>query len=660
MATAPVRGRDRAHGTPRLTLPPPAPEDGTHVAIDVSYKYEQVAAASAEVRRRAADALAASTQLAGRHAVELLWDEVAAQEARNAVQDIVDAAERDKREARRRAAEEFEADSSEYVTFGLESANRLPKGSWTYMEVVVLGHKPFRTHVASGDACVWGEGVKLRIAKGPERKAVVSLIGERSDTGDGVTTLLGTRTVSLDDIPLGEGGPIEVVDEVSPPQAAKQEVMDELVIEVIEGQNLPAADRGGTSDPIAMVKFEGAMAQTRSLKKTVNPQWREVFVLPLAPSTSQTRTARIDVFDKNFSFVGSGLGDFLGGVDVPVTVIAGGAAVDQWLELEGEGARGRIHVRMKVKENAVEREILPQIKLLLSRQKEVMVPAERRDDVYVSVVRCEGMAAEAAKQAVLFLDQEMRRLPIREGQVDSEQYAHWEVLLEGSSLSVWLSSERVPHTAYPRVPQKRVGAEGRVPLARIERGVEAEVWVDLGEGGRVLLRMARMAKCTQRMEVVCLVKSARGLAAADRGGTSDPYAEVQVGKSLKKTTKVHGFSAAAATFHDPSQSACLLACLLEWLIDPKTSHAILKRPLPARSCPRPSTLSGTRPSPCRSRAQSRHAKTSQSTYLTTTLWARLTFWGGLVSTPRRSGSACLSRSGSPWKVARRARRSKVI
>ena len=134
----------------------------------------------------------------------------------------------------------------------------------------------------------------------------------------------------------------------------------------------------------------------------------------------------------------------------------------------------------------------------------------------------------------------MERLPLPPPPVgtDGGHYAHWDTLFEGSFIYVYLSETRVPPSVHPRVPPKIIGSGGRVPLASLKVGEPQEAWVSLGEGGRVLLRLVRMVKCTHQMEVVCLIKAAKGLEAADRGGTSDPFAEVRVGKSQKKRTKV--------------------------------------------------------------------------------------------------------------------------
>jgi hypothetical protein len=151
---------------------------------------------------------------------------------------------------------------------------------------------------------------------------------------------------------------------------------DELVIELIEAKNLPAADRGGTSDPYAIIKYNGEVVQSRVVNKTLNPQWREVFILPLAPHPGERGSIRIDVYDKDFNLFGGkkSLGDFLGGVDVPVGVEPGGSASDQWLELGGEGGKGQVNVRLKGKRGKKTGVVEPvRVEVSMSRQKQVSV-----------------------------------------------------------------------------------------------------------------------------------------------------------------------------------------------------------------------------------------------------------------------------------------------
>ncbi|KAK9477688.1 phosphatidylserine decarboxylase-domain-containing protein [Lipomyces japonicus] len=54
-----------------------------------------------------------------------------------------------------------------------------------------------------------------------------------------------------------------------------------LNVELIEANNLAAKDRGGTSDPYAVVKLDDARVSTQAISKTLNPQWNASFKIGL-------------------------------------------------------------------------------------------------------------------------------------------------------------------------------------------------------------------------------------------------------------------------------------------------------------------------------------------------------------------------------------------
>jgi Ca2+-dependent lipid-binding protein len=56
------------------------------------------------------------------------------------------------------------------------------------------------------------------------------------------------------------------------------------IVSVLAARGVKAADRGGTSDPYAIFKFESSVNKaitfkTRVRKKTLDPEWRENFVM---------------------------------------------------------------------------------------------------------------------------------------------------------------------------------------------------------------------------------------------------------------------------------------------------------------------------------------------------------------------------------------------
>ena len=108
-------------------------------------------------------------------------------------------------------------------------------------------------------------------------------------------------------------------------------VPEELLLHVIEAKGLMAADRNGTSDPFALVTFEGSSRcsrtwTTRVIEKNLHPVWDERFVLDIEETAKKLV---VDVYDDDIL----GCSDFLGRVAVPMTEIINGQVLQEWFPL---------------------------------------------------------------------------------------------------------------------------------------------------------------------------------------------------------------------------------------------------------------------------------------------------------------------------------------
>ncbi|MES1914224.1 MAG: hypothetical protein MHM6MM_006322, partial [Cercozoa sp. M6MM] len=83
-----------------------------------------------------------------------------------------------------------------------------------------------------------------------------------------------------------------------------------LHVEAINGTQLPAADRGGTSDPFLVFKIGNEKRKTSVCKKTLNPTWNETFAFE---DVNIDSTLSVTVFD--YDRVGN---DKLGAFEVPL------------------------------------------------------------------------------------------------------------------------------------------------------------------------------------------------------------------------------------------------------------------------------------------------------------------------------------------------------
>eukprot|EP00794_Sanderia_malayensis_P018024 gene18024-19829_t len=142
-----------------------------------------------------------------------------------------------------------------------------------------------------------------------------------------------------------------------------------LKVTIVKGEDLPALDPMGTSDPYCIIKFGKDVRQTNIKQKTLNPQWNETFVYEVdnipqvAFSGAASRKSkapyiiplcelmyyiRIDIWDKDKL----NRDDFMGRVIVPLTSIPDGT-VSRWYPLgrayAGGIAKGRILINFTLK-----------------------------------------------------------------------------------------------------------------------------------------------------------------------------------------------------------------------------------------------------------------------------------------------------------------------
>ena len=151
-----------------------------------------------------------------------------------------------------------------------------------------------------------------------------------------------------------------------------------LTVKVIEATGLVAADRGGYSDPYALVSFEQQRKQTKVIKKTLNPTWNETFEFEISDPAA---TLLVEIYDHDL--IGSH--DFLGSVHISVALLVVEVLWDEWHELQPRAFRddivsGRLHLQTLAakkrdgKEDSTGLECHPWIDLARFR-----LPAKRRE-----------------------------------------------------------------------------------------------------------------------------------------------------------------------------------------------------------------------------------------------------------------------------------------
>jgi tellurium resistance protein TerZ len=119
-------------------------------------------------------------------------------------------------------------------------------------------------------------------------------------------------------------------------------------IHVLGAKDLLAADFGGTSDPYVKIKdvagLAGNGAQTRVIKKTLNPTWDELFPFDFSYKLNMLR---FKVFD--YDIIGEH--DIIGKCTVPISALYDGREHDMWVPLwiKRHGTpqtKGQLHLKL--------------------------------------------------------------------------------------------------------------------------------------------------------------------------------------------------------------------------------------------------------------------------------------------------------------------------
>ena len=118
--------------------------------------------------------------------------------------------------------------------------------------------------------------------------------------------------------------------------------MGNLRVDILDGANLPAADRNGFSDPFCKFELNGKdVYKTKIQKKTLHPAWNEFFELPVSSRTAAK--FKVKVYDWDFGEKA----DFLGESDVNLEVLDPFTAKEYTYHLDGKS--GTIRLRMVFK-----------------------------------------------------------------------------------------------------------------------------------------------------------------------------------------------------------------------------------------------------------------------------------------------------------------------
>lgn len=97
----------------------------------------------------------------------------------------------------------------------------------------------------------------------------------------------------------------------------EDEVSRALFIRLIKASDVIAMDSGGTSDPFASVRYRGLESTSKTIWKTLNPVWDEVFTFRVPPNKltlDETDFVELHLFDRDVA-----LNDFIGYAKLDLT-----------------------------------------------------------------------------------------------------------------------------------------------------------------------------------------------------------------------------------------------------------------------------------------------------------------------------------------------------
>ncbi|CAG8954387.1 hypothetical protein HYFRA_00006014 [Hymenoscyphus fraxineus] len=124
--------------------------------------------------------------------------------------------------------------------------------------------------------------------------------------------------------------------------------MGKLRVDVLDGADLPSADRNGYSDPYCKFELNGKdVFKTKVQKKTLHPAWNEFFEVDIPSRTAAKFNCK--VYDWDFGEKA----DFLGGADVNLELLDPFKA--QELNLSLDGKSGSIRLRLLFRPDYVTR-----------------------------------------------------------------------------------------------------------------------------------------------------------------------------------------------------------------------------------------------------------------------------------------------------------------
>eukprot|EP01047_Picozoa_sp_COSAG01_P048939 COSAG01_NODE_4803_length_4733_cov_2.922098_2_plen_1195_part_01 len=185
---------------------------------------------------------------------------------------------------------------------------------------------------------------------------------------NGIDRARGSVRVKLEYIPALGFAPGALNKQPKP----KRDMMAMVDLTLVKGDNLPAMDDFGSSDPYCVVTVSGPVQPSQTFKtavmtQTVNPQWTHKLSIKVVDPEA---VVKIEVFDEDYT-----ADEFMGGMQIPVmTLISDTNAEEHWYRLYDEVATQQGGA-LEVVDNGQLRDLTCPLGTLFIRKEVHLVPA---------------------------------------------------------------------------------------------------------------------------------------------------------------------------------------------------------------------------------------------------------------------------------------------
>ncbi|XP_061705416.1 multiple C2 and transmembrane domain-containing protein isoform X2 [Cydia pomonella] len=354
-------------------------------------------------------------------------------------------------------------------------------------------------------------------------------------------------------------------------QQLRQYSFFQLRVHLKRGQNLVAMDKNGTSDPYVKFKVGGRMLhKSKIVYRDLNPVWDECFTVPIE---DPFQPVQIKVFDYDWGLQD----DFMGSCHLDLTALELGRTQDLVLCLRDPNKpqhdMGEIVLNVTLWPKSQE----DKDQYLLKNTRLSDVNKRLKAQIWSSVVTI--VLVEAKNLPAMDMDTRSSD-PYCKFRLGNEKYKSkvvWKSLhpswLEQFDLHLYDDQEQILEvTVWDKDKQTKDDFLGRctIDLSRLEREKTHSMWQDLEDGNGQIFLLLTISGTTQSETITDLtsykenprdiqiiekrytwyylneqssgvgwlcvkVYGAKGLAAADLGGKSDPFCVLELGNSRLQT-----------------------------------------------------------------------------------------------------------------------------